>query len=390
MTAMCGCDEMKTCPAAACWAGPRRPARWPAWPAPGCPPGWRSPAGAYTGDTLVVLSLRGGFDGLSAVAPIGDPDYYRGPARRSPCRRPRSSPATARSGCTRRWRRCCRCGRAARWPPCTRSASRTRPARTSPPWRRWNAPRPAPRVRTGWLDRMLGVAGADRRRWPASSLGNAMPARLLAGPAPAVSMASVDDFTLAGDEREAPDGGGAARDVRGRARRAGRAGPAPPTRPYGDRRGAAAAGYTPANGAAYPDTAAGRRAARRGPAGQGEGRPGRGRGRLRRLGHARGARHRGQGPADVRQPTELAAALAAFATDLGADGMAKVTLVTVSEFGRRVAGERVPRRRPRPRQRDAAAGRRRARRHGVRHLARPAPRRSWWPATWPRPPTTAR
>src|SRR5688500_6673763 len=34
-------------------------------------------AGAYTGDTLVVLSLRGGFDGLSAFAPIGDADYYR-------------------------------------------------------------------------------------------------------------------------------------------------------------------------------------------------------------------------------------------------------------------------------------------------------------------------
>ena len=30
-----------------------------------------------TGDTLVVLSLRGGFDGLSAVVPHGDPDYYK-------------------------------------------------------------------------------------------------------------------------------------------------------------------------------------------------------------------------------------------------------------------------------------------------------------------------
>ena len=29
----------------------------------------------YTGDTLVVLSFRGGFDGLSAVAPVGDPAY---------------------------------------------------------------------------------------------------------------------------------------------------------------------------------------------------------------------------------------------------------------------------------------------------------------------------
>jgi uncharacterized protein (DUF1501 family) len=34
---------------------------------------------AYTGDTLVVLSLRGGADWLSLVAPLGDPDYA--PAR---------------------------------------------------------------------------------------------------------------------------------------------------------------------------------------------------------------------------------------------------------------------------------------------------------------------
>jgi uncharacterized protein (DUF1501 family) len=34
---------------------------------------------------------------------------------------------------------------------------------------------------------------------------------------------------------------------------------------------------------------------------------------------------------------ELAAALAAFATDLGPDGLANVTLLRLSEFGRRVA-----------------------------------------------------
>src|SRR3712207_4971077 len=31
---------------------------------------------SYSGDTLVVLSMRGGFDGLSAIAPVGDPAYY--------------------------------------------------------------------------------------------------------------------------------------------------------------------------------------------------------------------------------------------------------------------------------------------------------------------------
>nr|WP_284289530.1 hypothetical protein [Angustibacter aerolatus] len=33
--------------------------------------------GGYTGDVLIVLSLRGGFDGLSAVAPVNDPDYQK-------------------------------------------------------------------------------------------------------------------------------------------------------------------------------------------------------------------------------------------------------------------------------------------------------------------------
>lgn len=33
--------------------------------------------GNYTGDTIVVLSLRGGMDGLSVVAPLGDPAYAK-------------------------------------------------------------------------------------------------------------------------------------------------------------------------------------------------------------------------------------------------------------------------------------------------------------------------
>jgi uncharacterized protein (DUF1501 family) len=33
--------------------------------------------GRWNGPILLVLSLRGGFDGLSAIAPVGDPDYAR-------------------------------------------------------------------------------------------------------------------------------------------------------------------------------------------------------------------------------------------------------------------------------------------------------------------------
>ena len=44
--------------------------------------------GATTGgNVLVVISLRGGIDGLGMVVPHGDPGYYAGPPARSRCRR---------------------------------------------------------------------------------------------------------------------------------------------------------------------------------------------------------------------------------------------------------------------------------------------------------------
>jgi uncharacterized protein (DUF1501 family) len=97
-----------------------------------------------------------------------------------------------------------------------------------------------------------------------------------------------------------------------------------------------AAGYVPAHGAAYPDTQLG--------------------GALRDVARLIKAQiglqvacvdygdwdmHEGLGRAVPGQWMfdhlgELAAALAAFATDLGTEGMAGVTLLTLSEFGRRV------------------------------------------------------
>jgi len=44
---------------------------------PGVSVGTAFAAPGYTGDTLIVLSLRGGFDGLSAIAPVGDPYYAK-------------------------------------------------------------------------------------------------------------------------------------------------------------------------------------------------------------------------------------------------------------------------------------------------------------------------
>ena len=137
-------------------------------------------AGTYTGDTLVVLSLRGGFDGLSAIAPIGDPDYYKA---RPTIALPKSQ-AIAGDG---------------------QFGLHPALAPLLPMWQGGNLAavhavgQPSPTrshfaameemeraaagtsLRSGWLDRMLGMTGATGPL-AGVSMGNAMPARLLGGP----------------------------------------------------------------------------------------------------------------------------------------------------------------------------------------------------------------
>src|SRR3954449_6743318 len=114
----------------------------------------------YTGDTLVVLSLRGGFDGLSAIAPIGDADYYRArPTIALPKAQVVAGDGTfglhpAMAPLLPMWQG----GKLAAvhavgQPDPTRSHFAAMEAME-------NAA-PGTAVRTGWLDRMLGVTGAS-------------------------------------------------------------------------------------------------------------------------------------------------------------------------------------------------------------------------------------
>ncbi|WP_306214051.1 DUF1501 domain-containing protein [Actinoplanes sp. RD1] len=291
-------------------------------------------AGTYTGDTLIVLSLRGGFDGLSAIAPIGDAGYYKA---RPTIALPKSQaiggnemfglhPALA--PLLPMWKNgTLGAVHAVGQPNPTRShfAAMEEMERAAA----------GTSLRTGWLDRMLGMTGATGPL-AGVSLGGAMPTRLLAGPSGDVSMASVDGFTLAGESAKRPIAA-ALRSMYATA-------PAPLAGPA-LAAGAAltatasirATAYAPANGAVYPKTELG--AALRDVA------------RLVKadVGLAAAAvdsgdwdMHEGLGTATKGQRmydnlAEVAEALAAFATDLGPAGMNKVTLVTVSEFGRRVA-----------------------------------------------------
>jgi len=290
-------------------------------------------AESYAGDTLVVLSLRGGFDGLSAIAPIGDPDYYKA---RPTIALPKSQ-AIAGDGAfglhpalaplLPMWKG----GNLA----AVHAVGQPDPSRSHfAAMEEMERAAAGTSLRTGWLDRMLGMTGATGPL-AGVSIGNAMPARLFGGPATDVSMGSVDSFTLAGESAKRPMAAAlrkmyaGAPDLLAAPAKAADAALTATT-------AVRAAAYPPANGAVYPATPLG--------------------GALKdiarlvkaKVGLAAAAvdsgdwdMHEGLGTAVKGQRmydnlAGTASALAAFAADLGPDGMARVTLVTVSEFGRRV------------------------------------------------------
>lgn len=290
-------------------------------------------AAGYTGDTLVVLSLRGGFDGLSAIAPIGDPDYYKA---RPTIALPKSQ-AIAADGLfglhpglaplLGMWNG----GNLA----AVHAIGQREPSRSHfAAMEELERAAAGTSLRTGWLERMLGAAGATGPL-AGVSMGSAMPARLFGGPARDVSMASVDGFLLAGDSANRKMAA-ALRTMYADAPGV-LAGPAQAAdaalAATGTVRGAA---YTPANGAVYPATPLG--AALRDIA------------RLVKAEVGLAAAAVDSGDWDMHEALgtgvkgqrmydnlfAVSSALAAFAADLGPVGMAKVTLVTVSEFGRRV------------------------------------------------------
>jgi uncharacterized protein (DUF1501 family) len=290
-------------------------------------------AEAYTGDTLVVLSLRGGFDGLSAIAPIGDPAYYRA---RPNIALPKSQAIAgdalfglhpALAPLLPMWQG----GNLA----AVHAVGQPHPTRSHfAAMEEMERAATGTSVRTGWLDRMLGVSSAAAPL-AGVSMGSAMPSRLLAGAAQDVSMGSVDGFTLVGEDKRPMAAAlralyAGAPDLLGAPARAADAALT------ASRSVRAAGAYAPANGAVYPATELG--------------------GALRdvarlikgRVGLMTAAvdcgdwdMHEGLGTAVKGQRmfdnlAATASALAAFAADLGPDGMTNVTLVTVSEFGRRV------------------------------------------------------
>ena len=305
----------------------------------------------YTGDVLVVVSFRGGFDGLSAVAPLGDPGYAAArptiavpPSRALPTGdrfwglHPALAPLLP-------WWQAGTFGavHAVGAPDPTRShfsamAEMERAA-------------PGSSLRTGWIDRALGLRPATGT-FQGMSVGSATVPQSMSGPFAELGLDSLDGFTLDGVWGDTAEQKAA--DLRrwSTALAALHAGVPSMSTAATSALGAIAtartladATYTPANGARYPHTVDG---------GPFEGSPL----SAALLDVARLVRadvglqlvcidygdwdmHADLGTVDRGRfhgrLAEWAASVAAFAADLGTDGMRDVTLLTMSEFGRRVA-----------------------------------------------------
>lgn len=287
-------------------------------------------------DVLVVLSLRGGFDGLSAIVPAADPEYAR--------LRPNVAVPASRllAGTDRFGLHPALAPLHPFWQNGTFGAvhavGQAAPSRSHfSAMAEMERAAPGSAVRTGWIDRLLGVTPATTM-FRATQLGGVGMLGSLTGPNPELVVSTVDDFRLhsAWNSVEEKRWSTALSAMH-------RGSPAAITTPARSALVAMAtttrlkkAGYTPANGAAYPAGDLGtamRDVARLIKAGTGL--------RIACIDYGEWDLHQGMGSVDDGLLTtrlgELASAMAAFATDLGAASMAGVTVVTLSEFGRRVA-----------------------------------------------------
>jgi uncharacterized protein (DUF1501 family) len=289
---------------------------------------------SYTGDTLVILSMHGGWDGLSIVPPIGDP-YYAGlrpnigitpglalPAGGIYGLHPALAPLkpfydAGQLGVVH----------AAGQPNGVRSHFQDESE--------LERAAPGTTVTTGWIDRVLEQRGTGTA-FQAVELGSSMIPNSLIGAAPSLALSGVADFSLAIWSGYQPAFGNALANMH--------TGLAHPVSAQANlalsalstAAGMQAAGYTPTAGVTYPTSTLGKTLKDlawiiKSNIGL----------QVACLDYQNWDMHSGLGKAGDTsgwlhgQLADVAACLAAFATDLG-PALAKVNIVTLSEFGRRV------------------------------------------------------
>ncbi|MDX6256611.1 MAG: hypothetical protein QOJ11_2945 [Frankiales bacterium] len=287
----------------------------------------------YTGDVLVVISLRGGFDGLSAIVPAADPNYL---AARPTIGIPTSRliPLTSTFGLHPALNKLKPLWDAGLF-GVVHAVGQADPTRSHfDAMDQMERAAPGSSLRTGWINRMVGLSGPGST-FAQSSLSTSTAPSSFLGPAPSITLGSIDSFGLDGSG-DAADRARWSKTLRTMYRGQHQIvlGPAMATlNAIGATSAMKSAGYRPANGAQYPDGLgrALRDVARMIKAGVGL--------RVVAIDMGNWDMHDGLGRSDggwmFRQLTELGSALAAFATDIG-PGMPGVNVVTLSEFGRRV------------------------------------------------------
>jgi uncharacterized protein (DUF1501 family) len=288
----------------------------------------------YDGDVLVVLSLRGGFDSLQAIVPTGDAHY-----------------TTWRPNIAIPQGQLLPLGGIFGMHPAMASlkpffdagdlgmihaVGMAEPNRSHfSAMEEMERAAPGSSLRTGWLDRVLGLRDAGTA-FQATQMGSNTASSAFLGPSQELAMWSVDSFNLSGawDATELAKWNAAIGGLHADAPEMLASPATTALNALGTAANLKATGYTPANGAVYPDGGLGdalRDIARLIKAGVGL--------QVAAIDYGDWDMHIGQGTVDAGwmhdHLTELSDALAAFGADLGA-GLADVTLVTLTEFGRRV------------------------------------------------------
>jgi uncharacterized protein (DUF1501 family) len=290
-------------------------------------PGW-------AGDTLVVLSLRGGFDGLSAVAPIGDPNLTTWrpgiavPAAAAFQLDPLFGMHPALAALQPWWNN----GKLA----FAHATGMWQPNRSHfDAMDEMERAAPGTSARTGWLDRTLGLHALGGP-FSAVQMGSTSIPEAFAGPIPVLGMESISGFKLSGtsNQTQRTNWTNALNALHSAAPPGLQDSTSTTLGALTTAAALAATAYTPANGATYPNTGLGRslkNTAQLIKANVGL--------RVLTIDLGDWDMHADLGRVDngwMRDKlTDLGNSLAAFATDLGTY-LDTTTLVTISEFGRRV------------------------------------------------------
>ena len=290
-------------------------------------------AAPYTGDVMVVLSLRGGMDGLNVVVPTGDPHYA---SARPTIGIPQGAlhqldtifglhPAMAS---LLPW-----------WNDGTlgfvHAVGQASPTRSHfDAMAEMERAAPGSGLRTGWLDRTLGLRD-QVSPFQGCQIGDGMAAAMFTGPSPELAMWSVDDFQLSAAGSDAVERARWSTALTSLHHGAPSSLVAPVTTTMEALDTTAAlksTGYPPAS--TYPDTDLGKAlsdVARliKNDVGL----------QVAAVDYGDWDMHSDMGSVDTGwlhdHLTDFSAALAAFATDLG-PRLSDVTVVTLTEFGRRV------------------------------------------------------